>query len=155
MIMVLPFRLRSTWFGMELDKVLGVEICGKISLMPNAKAPLVGLMQKEGKILPVWSLNILVQGHANEIKTYSHYIELQINEKITALPVEEVLSVVNIENGWVASPIYGLKIHRSLDKKTPSKNEIVQEIKNTSTFYHETNISQFPIEEISPKIYSL
>jgi len=150
MIMVLPFRLKNIWFGIELEEVIGVEICGKTTLIPNAKAPLIGLMQKSGKILPIWSLQVLIKESSNKIKEFSRYIELNINNKIIALPVEEIRAVIPIGNGWVANTIYGLKIHRYLDKNLPIKLETVQEIRNTSIFCTDTYISQFPIEKITP-----
>lgn len=149
MSMILPFRLNETWFGMDLDKVREVDSCGKISLMPNAHIPLAGLMQKNGQIISVWSLYSLVQSSSENVHKCDLCIQVCINEKKIAIPVEEIISVIPVSTGWIPSFKYGLKIYRSLDKKTPQTEQLVQvEKERKSLFYQDTPISGFTVEEI-------
>jgi hypothetical protein len=145
---ILPFRLNNSWFGMDLEKVKGVEICGKISLMPNAELPLAGLMQKFGTIYPIWSLYALVQEKPTKLHESPCYMELLIKEKSILIPVDEILSVTTVSHGWVPSFKYGLKIYRSLDKKKPQHTEKVDETPIKQRFDSDTNISGYNIEEI-------
>ncbi|MGL4367062.1 MAG: chemotaxis protein CheW [Brevinemataceae bacterium] len=147
---ILPFCLQDVWFGMDLQFVKGVHAAGKITVVPNSRLPLAGLMQKNGKILPVWSLFHLVNGSINDLKHCSYYIELFKDEKTVALPVEKVLSVLTVSSGWIEVPMFGLTIYRCLAKKPHVESDDI--VEKTETFSDEEfNIknNDFSIEEIS------
>ncbi len=139
---IVPFRLNNTWLGIDIEYVKGVESCGKISFMPNSIPPLVGLMQKNGKIFPIWSF--FPMGKDTDIKNCAYFIEVQVQNKSVVIPVHEVLSVTTVVNSWVPMFKYGIKMYRSLDKNPPTlNNNDIQEIKP-----QETPIKGFQLEEI-------
>ncbi len=141
---IVPFRLHNTWLGLDIGCVKGVESCGKISFMPNSIPPLVGLMQKNGKIMPIWSLFPMVHGKDAAIKHCAYFIEVEVQNKIVVIPVHEVLSVTTVVNSWVPMFKYGIKMYRSLDKKAPTNdNNDIQVLKP-----QETPIKGFQLEEI-------
>lgn len=150
---VLPFRLKDKWFGLELDHIRGIESSGKIALMPNAQAPLAGLMQKNGKIFPIWNLFPLVQGKADLIKTCDYCIEIDNHQKTIFLPVHEVKAATAINRSWVFAPIYELKIHRCLTAKDVELIDMpsVEEIDDSKHFPTETPRHLFSLEEIFPQ----
>ncbi len=131
-MLIVPFRLQNAWMGLDIDSVKGVEACGQISLLPNIQSPNVGLMQKNGKILPVWSLFTMVNGKKEDVLDCIYFIEVNVQNKSVAIPVDEVLSVVTAVNSWVPVFKYGIKMYRSLDKKAPQNTESVQSISTES-----------------------
>ncbi len=141
---IVPFRLHNTWLGLDIRAVKGVESCGKISIMPNSQPPLVGLMQKNGKILPIWSFFPMVNGKDEDIQRCAYFIEVEIQNKLVVIPAHEVLSVTTVINSWVPMFKYGLKMYRSLDKKPPIyNNHHVQDMRP-----QETPSKGFQLEEI-------
>ncbi len=145
---ILPFRLNNTWFGLELDLIKNVDSCGNISMMPNMQAPLIGLIQKHGTIFPVWSLFHLVGGKSSDVETCLLHIEIKIKDKITIIPVHEVLPVTQKVTGWIPMVKYGLHMFRFLDKKAPQSINDIQEIPVEHIFQYETPISNFQVEEL-------
>ena len=145
---IVPFRLNNTWLGLELKAVKKVDSCGSISVMPNTEAPLAGLMQKNGKIFPVWSLFNLVGGKNSDINKCLLYIEIEVKDKMVIIPVDEVLSVTQKGTGWIPTVKYGLQIFRYLDKKAPQSIDDVEEIQMEYPFQDETPGSYFEIEEL-------
>jgi len=145
---IVPFRLNNTWLGLELDLIKKVDSCGKMSIMPNTEAPLAGLMQKNGKIFPIWSLFNLVGGKNSDINKCLLHIEIEINDKTVMIPVDEILSVTQKGTGWVPTVKHGLQIFRSLDKKAPQSIDDVEEIQTKHPFQDEIPGSDFEIEEL-------
>ena len=145
---IVPFRLNNTWLGLELKAVKKVDSCGSISVMPNTEAPLAGLMQKNGKIFPVWSLFNFVGGKNSDINKCLLYIEIEVKDKMVIIPVDEVLSVTQKGTGWIPTVKYGLQIFRYLDKKAPQSIDDVEEIQMEHPFQDETPGSYFEIEEL-------
>ncbi|MGL5956687.1 MAG: hypothetical protein ACRC0X_08880 [Brevinema sp.] len=144
-MLIVPFRLHNTWLGLDIEVVKGVESCGKMSLMPNVQVPLTGLMQKNGRILPIWSLFPMVNGKRDDVKQCVYYIETIIQHKSIALPAHEILPVATAINSWVPIFKYGLKLYRSLDKKSPTYVHSVQE---ESSPREEHSTKGFRLEEI-------
>ena len=145
---IVPFRLNSTWLGLELKAVKKVDSCGKISTIPNIEAPLAGLMQKNGKIFPIWSLFNLVGGKISDVNKCLLHIEIEVDGKAIMIPVNEILSVTQKGTGWIPTVKYGLQIFRSLDKKAPQYIDDVEEIDMDHPFQDETPDSYFNIEEL-------
>lgn len=154
MPVIIPFLIGDTWFGLSLDNVKGVESCGKIALIPNAKKPLIGLMHKNGKIIPVWSIVPALIDLNSDVQKRLYYLDLIINGEQAVLPVDSVQSVTSISQGWVSGDVFGMKLYRSLDKNPifhAKKNvtEVTVLDNEENMFYKETPFSSFPvIEEI-------
>ncbi|MGL4676263.1 MAG: chemotaxis protein CheW [Brevinema sp.] len=144
-MLIVPFRLHNTWLGLDLELVKVIASCGKMSLMPHVPAPVVGLMQKNGKILPIWSLFPMVNGKRDDVKQCIYYIETIVQKQSVALPAHEILPVVTVVNSWVPIFKYGLKLYRSLDKKTPS---YVHDVQENISLREETPTEGFRLEEI-------
>ena len=145
---IVPFRLNNTWLGLELKAVKKVDSCGKISIIPNTEAPLAGLMQKNGKIFPIWSLFNLVGGKNTDVNKCLLHIEIEVDGKPIMIPVDEILPVTQKGTGWIPTVKYGLQIFRSLDKKAPQYIDDVEEIRMDHPFQDETPGSYFEIEEL-------
>lgn len=148
---IVPFRLNNTWLGLELKAVKKVDSCGKISTIPTIptiEVPLAGLMQKNGKIFPIWSLFNLVGGKTSDVNKCLLHIEIEVDGKTIMIPVDEILPVTQKGTGWIPIVKYGLQIFRSLDKKAPQYIDDVEEIKMDHPFQDETPGSYFNLEEL-------
>ncbi|MGL4563261.1 MAG: chemotaxis protein CheW [Brevinema sp.] len=152
MPLIIPFMIGDTWFGLTLDYVKGIEATGKIALIPNAEKPLVGLMHKNNKIIPVWSITPTITNNQSNIFHRPYYIELLIDNQQLALPVDMVKSVTEISQGWVSSKAFGLTLYRSLAKNPDLDPEnIVTEVnkeESSQSFYKDTSVESFYIEDI-------
>ncbi len=114
-MLIVPFRIKNTWYGFDINNVKAVETCGKISLVSATS----GLMQKNGKILPIMSL----YPDKNDILHCLCYIEITHQDKSIAVPADEILPVAEIFSHWVPAFKNGIKMYRSLDKKAPQTNQ--------------------------------
>ncbi|MGL4388159.1 MAG: chemotaxis protein CheW [Brevinema sp.] len=150
MPVVIPFMVGEGWFGLTLDFVKGIESTGSISLIPNSQKPLVGLMHKNNKIIPVWSITPAILDRQSEIQHRRYYIDLLIDNQQIAIPVDVVKTVTEVAEGWIPSEIAGLTIYRSLGKNPSLETQkLVKEIKiPESKFYKDTELSSFSLEDI-------
>lgn len=142
---IVPFRLHNTWLGLDIECVRGIDSCGKMSFMPNVQDPIIGLMQKKGRIYPIWSLFPMVNGKKEEVQHCSYFIEAMIQGKLVAIPAHEILAVSTVFNSWIPIFKYGLRMYRSLDKKSPQSTNNVQEVREKTSQFSDNG---FNLEEI-------
>lgn len=113
---ILPFRLSQLLFAVDLDRVKEVGSGGKISLIPHASLPLVGLMQKMGEIFPVWSLSSFLKEKKKDIAEQTVFIKILVNGELIVIPVDEALSARSIDDKWESFSQFGIIFYRWQEK---------------------------------------
>lgn len=91
--LVLPFRLAGQHFAVALDNVVRVLPALLSTPLPGAPATVCGLVNVQGKILPVVDLARRFDWPAAPLALWQPFIWLQTSKRELLLPVDQVAAV--------------------------------------------------------------
>ena len=120
---VLPFKIGNQTIALSLDSVVSVGVPERIVFVPKANPPEVGILLRDGALLPLWNTGFLAGLPTETIKHCHQHIEVRFHDRIVAFPVDSVGEVAEV-SGWKLRPFYGLNLYLPIEASQPVKEPI-------------------------------
>lgn len=110
---ILPFLVRGKEFAVDISAVYEAGILPNICFVPQSRPPAAGIIQLRGELVPVWNTCLFAGQSVVFLRDCPHYLEIGVQGKKIALPVEKVGRAVEFDPLWSEQNFYGLRIfHR-------------------------------------------
>ena len=93
---LLGFTLGAERFGLPLDRVRGVFRAGGVSRVPGGPAFLVGLVNCQGKILPVFDAGAITGRRRPPDAPADHVVVVREEELIFGLSVDSICGIEEV-----------------------------------------------------------
>lgn len=101
---LVTFRLGKEQFGINIFKVSEINKIVNITKVPNAPEFVEGVINLRGKVIPVLDLRLRLGIVKKEIEKTSRIIVVELNDKVVAFLVDEVMEVLNINQNILEQP---------------------------------------------------
>lgn len=91
------FKLDNELYGLDINKVQGIEKEQQVVRVPNTATYIKGIMNLRGEVIPVYSLRKKF-GMSETTATDIQYIIVRANSSLLALEVDAVDEIHNVES---------------------------------------------------------
>lgn len=121
-MLIIPFKISNTPFALDLDLLASVAVMTNFTPISTASQPYAGIILYRGRLIPVWNTYLLLGKNGKQIEKCSQFLEIEIDHKTIALPVEEVSPVDSLDDSWIEKNFFGTLFFRA--QKTGADEKI-------------------------------